>query len=228
MAWPSSFSAGTLGYMKDRIADEIARADLTTQIAVAIADAITIYQKERFRFSESRDNVFNTVAGQEFYTLAANPAIGNLLYIDYLNILISNVQESLRRMQPEELELASQAGTQMGQPYEYSYYNETIRLYPTPDNVYQIRISAHVLVAAPATDTEANNRWMTDAERLIRARAKYELAINVTKDADEIQINSPFAPDGGQPMGQAWAAYRDLHGEANRLTARGVITAMQF
>ena len=228
MTWPSSFSPGTLGYMKDRIADEIARADITSQIAVAVSDAITIYQRQRFRFSESRDSTFNTVIDQEFYTSADNPAISNLFYFDYLTIQVGFANFDVPRYQPETLELLSQTGTQKGQPYAYSYYNEVIRLYPVPSAVYQMRIGAHLLIAAPATDTEVGNRWMTDAERLIRARAKYELALNVTKDADEIQINSPEPPAPGQAAGMAYMALKDLRGEANRLLARGMITAMQF
>lgn len=39
-------------------------------------------------------------------------------------------------------------------------------------------------VDAPATDGEANNAWMTTAERLIRCRAKAELYAHVIKDSD--------------------------------------------
>jgi hypothetical protein len=229
VTWPSAFAAGTLGYLKDRIADEIARDDLTTQIAAAVGDAIAIYQKERFRFSETRDVTWNTVIGQEFYTAADNPVIASHYYIDYLVAFIGGIASDLHQYTPDELELLAQDPVQSGTPEGFAFYNEQIRLYPVPAAVYPMRMGAHVLVAAPATDSTAGNRWMTDAERLIRARAKYQIAVNITLDIDEIAINSPDpASPGGKP-GQAWLALRELRGEANRVTSTGgIVKAMNL
>jgi hypothetical protein len=47
-----------------------------------------------------------------------------------------------------------------------------------------MRVAAAVDVAAPTTDVEASNPWMTTAERLIRSRAKLELALHVLKDLE--------------------------------------------
>lgn len=220
--------AGTLADMKSRIADEIARSDLTTNIADAITTSITTYQKERFRFSESRDTTFNTVATQEFYTSADNPVISNLYYFDYLTILIGDSSFDVPRYQPEDLELLSQSGTQAGQPYAYTYYNEQIRLYPTPSAVYEMRIGGHLLIAAPTSDAATGNRWMTDGEKLIRCRSKYELAVHVTKDNEEAARMSPDPPGPGEKAGQSYLSWRELKDEVNKLTARGVVRPMYF
>src|SRR5882672_794862 len=145
MTWPSTFPVGTRGYMQDRIADELARSDLTTQIAQCITDAITIYQPHRFRFSESRDVCnFNTVIGQEFYTSADNSNIATLFLFDYITITIGTSSYRVARREPEDIELLSQTSTVRGQPQDYCYFNEMSRFYPVPDPVYPISISGHM------------------------------------------------------------------------------------
>lgn len=205
--------------MKARVADELARDDLTSQISTCISDAIAFYQDERFAFNESRDLTFPTVAAQEFYTSSDLAAIGTIYAFDYLVLVVGSTQVwTIRREQPEVLEVLSQAATQRGQPSSYAFYNKKIRLYPTPDAVYTVRIAGHVKYAAPATDGETNNFWMTDGEKLIRSRAKYELSINYTKDMEEAQ----------RAAAQTTEAFEKLKGISHKLTGRGVISAMQF
>jgi hypothetical protein len=230
VTWPSAFAAGTLGYMKDRIANELGRDDLTSQIAAAINDAIIEYQKERFRFSESRDTTFNTVIGQDIYTSADSSVISSHFYMDYMVIFVGDVPTEMTRRTPLEIEMLQEAtaSNAMGTPEDYCFYNDSIRMYPTPAAVYQVRIAAHLLIAAPATDNEAGNRWMVDAERLIRSRAKYQLAVHYTKDGDEIMLMSPDPPAPGQNPGQAYLAFRALKGEGNKVTATGRIKAMNL
>ena len=58
-----------LSVMQARIADDLARPDITNQIADAINDAIAHYQSTRFYFTETRTASFSTVAGQELLQL---------------------------------------------------------------------------------------------------------------------------------------------------------------
>jgi hypothetical protein len=310
MTWPSSYAAGTLGYMIDRIDDEIKRSGtLTTQIQQCITDAITVYQKHRFRFSEGYDYNFNTVIGQEFYATASSIAVtgaanngsglvrltltgltsGNInlntsgsvqvfgitgtteangtwqfliidpthidlvgsqflnayvsggavttpvpagqgsigagqlpFEIDYLAIQIGTARFALDRLPPEDIDLLTQSGTQMGQPYSYCYFNEQIRLYPVPSAVYPMIIGAHELIAAPAANATQNNRWMTDGERLIRSRAKYELSLNYN-------VNFPAMAQAMHPDTGATAdAFTELKREANKITGTGRVRPTQF
>lgn len=220
MAWPSTFAQGTLGYLKDKIADQIARADLTTQVAETINDAILFYQPHRFIFSEGRDTSLSTVIGQEFYGVADDTLLGpvGLFAFDYITVTIGTAQFDLPRYQPEAIELLSQSGTQMGQPQCYSYYNYQMRLYPIPNAVYPLTIAAHQRIAAPATDIVAGNAWMVDGERLIRGRAKYELALNYTGDLDEAQRMTAYVTE----------AYDELKARTNKLAGTGFITPTQF
>jgi hypothetical protein len=211
--------ANDLAAMKARIADELARDDLSTQIALAITDAIKFYQHERFEFNESRDLTFGTVAQQEAYGTAANASIPTLRSFDYLLLYVGGIlQGEIRRRQPVEIELANNSGNFYGQPRSFAFYNRQIRLSPVPDAVYTVRIAGRITYAAPATDAETGNPWMVEAETLIRKRAKYELALNVTKDVEEAQRLAP----------QITEALEALTGATNRLTGTGTITPTQF
>jgi hypothetical protein len=210
--------ANDLAQMKARISDELARDDLTSQIAYAINDAIAFYQSDRFAFNESRDLTFSTVAAQAEYGAAANSNIPTLFAFDYLILYLGSIPWPIRRATPYDIEILQQNGLVSGQPYLYAYYNKKIRLAPVPDAVYSMRIAGQITYAAPATDTEASNPWMTDAEKLIRARAKYELAINVLKDMEMATAQAA----------QVTEAFEGLKGLTNRLTGTGVIRAMAF
>jgi len=178
--------AGTLADMKSRIADEISRSDLSNEIGRAISDAIDTYQSTRFFFNESRDVTFNTTVAQEFYDASDEPNISDLLSVDYVKIKIGSVLWGLMRKEPQDLELAIPAN---GQPSSWTYYNQQLRLYPIPFDVWEVRIAGQILTAEPTTDTEKNNPWMTYGERLVRSCAKRLLFLNV----DDLDANLAVA-----------------------------------
>lgn len=227
----------TLAIMKARIASELARSNLTSQIADAITTAIQTYQKERFRFNETVPLApiqFNTIPGEWLYSGVAPSAppvivLPTMQKIDYLNLLIGNIWSELDRTTPEEIRLLNFANTQSGQPLSYAFEGETIMLYPTPSEAWTILIGGFFAYPAPANDGEAGNRWMTDGELLIRSRAKFEIATHVLRNRQMADDMSPEAPPAGKTTGHAtWRAWRDLKGEANRLTGRGRMRGYQF
>jgi hypothetical protein len=333
MTWPSTHAAGTMGFLIDRIDDEIKRSGtINDRIQVAIVDSINIYARERFRFNETFTTTFLTVGGQQNYNIFSDvnfPGMSGplqLFKIDWLTITIPPAVFDLPRMQPEEILILTQTGTQMGQPYAYAFANETIMLYPVPTtgapgtgpvsfltslvggtgytpgvyaaipasggsgagltlNVtvnsfgvvqstsianggfgYQVgnvigmtlgigsgfqqtvsavnatgqgpflmSIGGHVQLPSPmgfigstGQDTAAN-RWFTDGEKLIRSRAKYELAINVLRDNELAIKMSPHPPErNGGIVGAAYDSFEMMNAENNRLQARGLIRAMPF
>lgn len=199
----------TLAVMKQRIADELARSDLTAMIAYAISDAINAYQSRRLFFNESRDITFDTAADQEWYDRYDNAAIPNLMAIDYMRVAIDSTFWELCRETPEAME-SSQVDPTTGQPTSYTYFNQQIRLYPIPNDAWEVTVVGHIKVNEPASDTEARNPWMTDAERLIRARAKLNLARNVNASG----MDPTFSP-------QALLIFKDEENDAfNELKAR--------
>lgn len=337
MTWPSSYQPGTLGFLIDRCDDELKRAGtINDRIQLAIVDAINIYQRERFRFNETFTTTFLTVGGQQNYSLLSDPnfaAVANLqnvFKIDWLTITIPPAVFDMPRLQPEEILILTQTGTQMGQPYCYAFANEQIMLYPIPttgtpgsgpvsqlgillggggytpgvyaaipatgghgagltlnitvnsfgvvqattianpgqgylvgdiigailgigagfqetvmavnatgQGPFLMTVGGHVAYPSPAGQnvsgqattgfTTAGNRWFTDGEKLIRSRAKYELSINVTRDAKMAQMMSPHPPDlNGGVVGAAWDAFEMISAENTRMTARGLVKPMPF
>lgn len=210
--------ANDLAQMSARIADELARSDLTNQIAFAINDAILFYNNERFAFNESRDITFVTAPAQEFYGVADNPAIPTMQSFDYIILYLGGIPWPVKRRTPEEVELLNNNGLVSGQPYNFAWYNKQIRLGPVPDSVFNMRIAGRINFAAPASPSEQNNPWMTDVEKLIRARAKYEIALNVIEDDDLAQ----------RMAAQVSEAFDQFKGAANRLTGTGMIQPTQF
>lgn len=221
-----------LAVMKARIASELARSNLTDQIAAAITTAITEYQKERFRFSDaipSAPPTFNTVAHQYIYTSADNANISTLYNFDYVHVDIGNTIEYLERWTPAELKMYIQQNTMEGQPSWYAYEGNQLLLAPIPTQAYLITLGIFRNVAAPASDIETDNPWMTVGELLIRSRAKFEIATHVTRNPAMVTAMSPDPPSqNGGTSGATWRAYRSLKGEANRATGRGRIRPMQF
>lgn len=219
-------AVGTLGQMKTRVIRELGqRTDLAADVADAINDAIAIYQKERFRFSEvtpGSEPTFNTVVGQSVYTTAANANIGTLYLVDYLLLNIGATNQYLSRIQPVEIKLLLQTGTQSGQPTSWAYEGNEIIVYPVPSAVYSITIGGHIKIPAPANDGEAGNAWMNDAERLIRSRAKFEIATHVTRNPTMAAAMSP------EPGGATYREWSSLKREGNRVVSTGRIRAMQF
>lgn len=201
----------TLAIMKSRIATELRRSNITSQIATAISTAIQSYEDERFYTNESRENTFSTVANQEFYTSSDAAFIGLLTKIDYIVLYINDTPFELAPTFPELLEVASTNSTSTGSPSEYAWYDEKIRLYPVPDEVWTVRVAGVLSTAEPASDSETGNFWMTTAERLIRSRAKQELALHVLRDLELAQIMG----------GAATEAFEQLDRRTKRITKTG-------
>lgn len=177
----------TLATMKARIATELRRSDLTAQIAEAITTAIKAYEHERFYWNESRENTFPTVADQQNYGSTDAAFIGNITKIDYVYLLVGDTSHKLIATTLDEMENVISAATSAGQPSEYAWYDEQLWLYPTPPEVWTVRVGAVLDIAEPATDGELNNPWMVKAERLIRSRAKNELFLHVLRDFEMAQ-----------------------------------------
>ena len=173
----------TLGTMKERIARETTRDDLLDSGAIEeeIRSAIAFYRGYRFWFNEKRSAVtFNTVVGQTDYTSTENANIPNLIRIDGVFATYGSGDIThVSYCDPVTMELLlGNTPVSSSRPYKYSYYEQILRLYPRPDQIYPMRIMAVVRVNAPVNDTEADNPWMIDGEELIRARAKAMLAAN--------------------------------------------------
>ena len=145
-----------------------------------MSSAIAAYQVEPWAFTESRTTTFDTVDGTEFYS----GSLSDLIKIDYVKIIIGNTPYNLEAGDPSQIESWSQSAGIEGEPTTYVWYGEQMRLYPVPNSVWVVRVAGTFKVAEPDDDDEADNAWMTKAERLIRSRAKWELAMHVLHDEE--------------------------------------------
>ncbi len=183
---------GTLAQLKARIASDLTRDDLTTQIASVITDTIKFYARERFWFNQTRSLTFNTVASQIAYAAADLSTIPNLIRIDALYLPSTLSIYPLDRYEPDDFELI-EAGGGGGKPTCYTYIDQTIRLWPTPSAIYSMRLHAFYKLPDLATDADTN-AWTDDAEELVRSHAKMLLYMDVLEDDQNAQRMAAKVP----------------------------------
>lgn len=167
-----------------RIGDEIQDSSLTAQVQNAIQDAIGTYERNRFYFNQTIAT-FATVANQEWYTATDLPDIPRLIEIDSLQVTIMGVKTPIQAEDYRQVD-RTQSGVWYGPPRVYSYYNEQLRLFPIPDQVYPLTMSYHHRLT-PLVNPTDTNAWMTDGERLIRQTAKAMLAVDVLQEPNIMQ-----------------------------------------
>ena len=169
--------------LQARIADDLNRTDLTTQIQNAILRAIRHYERRKWWFNELRSDTFVTVASQEYYAAAANADIPNLISIDTLRLTVNSTYLDLTQRNFDYIDRIATSTSTTGQPIDFCYYAKQIRLYPIPDAVYTIRIAGSVALTALSSGTDSN-AWTSDCEDLIAARASWDVNKNKIRDME--------------------------------------------
>lgn len=211
----------TYATMQARIADELDRADLTSQIQNAIQDAIGFYERRYFYFtSNPQDFTFSTVAGQEYYTSSDNAVIATSPNIYRLNGNFYGLRRPLHKREWEYIDDISTLTTSKAMPQDWAYNGEEIRLYPIPDNAYVITAAAIPRPVRPSANTDGGV-WMNDAEALIRTRAKIYLLRDVIRASDMEAELTLLAT-------QEKEEYAALAGETASREAVGEIQPSQF
>lgn len=187
----------TLADLKSRIADDLARSDLTNQIAAAIADAIAHFQTTRFYFNETRATTFQTVSGQTLYSAADQANIPLFFEFDDVFITVTSATYPMRREDADLLEELVSTNGANGDPYAWAWVAQSIRVYPIPNATRTIRIVGAIKQAAPTDDTDSTNVWITEAFELIRSYAKGLLYAHVIKDAASTALMLGEDREGG-------------------------------
>jgi hypothetical protein len=207
---------GTLLELKTRIAQDLTRDDLTSQIANAVSDAARLYARERFWFNTTRTMTFNTVVNQTDYGTAALAAIPNFVRIDALFLPRTQSIYPLDRYEAPDFEVLSGGMSGGGRPTAFTYIDQMIRLWPTPNMIYALRIIGHYKLPLPAdSDT---NAWTDDAEELIRSHAKMLLYTDVLEDTDGMSRMASKIP---MLLGA-------LRSETSARSSTGIIAGTQF
>lgn len=206
----------TFGVMQTRIADELARSDLSASIRDAIRSAIAFHERRRFYFNEA-SGTFTTVASQAEYTSADASWIPNVAEIDDVRITISNDSFQINKRSLQEINFLASSSTLTGDPTDYCYSRQRFVLYPTPQDAKTIRVN-YVARFTTLSDTADTNAWMTDGEELIRLRAKMLLFRDVIRDPAEMATLAPFEAE----------ALRALTRETGQRNATGFVVATAF
>ncbi len=174
----------TFSVIKSRIADDLNRDDIATQIGIAINRAIKFYETEKFFFNEGR-TTFSTVANQQTYTEAQMSATAGVKVIDYASISISNTNQELQPITYQELQRKDISGL-AGYPDYVAIYNKTLYMYPKPNSTWTVTLSYQPSYDELSADADTN-AFITHAADLIEARARWWISSRITKDKEEAQ-----------------------------------------
>lgn len=181
------------GNMVSRIADEIKRSSLTTNIKAAIQTAIKAYESRPFYFNQQRATM-PTVANHKIYGLADDFKKMRTLRINYAGTSFSDLDE----INLDEVNECYPNDAQTGTPEDYyidwaenkpsgASNRVTIGqlwLLPAPARVWIIDMSYFRELGVLSQDAD-ENAWTNEGEVLIRARAKRELYTHVIRDVNE-------------------------------------------
>jgi hypothetical protein len=206
-------STRTLGDLKARIADELARSDLTSQIALAISDAIDEACTHRFWFMEVRGLTIPLLAGTSAYT---GTVISQLIEIDRLVLMIGAQRRTLRPISDDELDRLNDGTPPSGEPYAYSRYGDELRIYPTPTQSYTVYIDG--LTRGATLDSDGDSSiWTTTGEKYVRALAKRDLLGHVIRNPDAAKVQDMFAERYRQEL----EAQTHARGATNEMACNG-------
>lgn len=164
---------------QQRIADEINRDDLTSNIRQEILSAIEYYKQRRFWWNETTATT-TTVASTNYVSLPSD-----FVDLDIIQITVGSNTTVLDQVLYSDI-VKWDINGQTGQPTSYALYQDRVRLYPTPNSTYTITF--HYVKALTALSADADtNAWLTDGEELIRLHAKKLLYANKIRNAKAAQ-----------------------------------------
>jgi hypothetical protein len=202
------------GTMQSRIADEIARSDLTTQIARAIQSAIKFYSRERFYFNEAIWTQ-SSVASQRYYDVP-----DDFVEADMMKIRVSGFEYELLKRDWNYLENVDTSPTYTGQPTDWAYFADQFRLYPMPDGVYTLSLSGLSSLSTLSADSDTN-AWMVEGEEMIRNRAKADLFLSVIRTPES-------SADAAACKQMEMEAFASIKGRSNVRLSMGRVRPNNF
>ena len=167
-----------------KIADDLARGDLSTQINDAIDYSIKRYERERFWFND-KNNISVTLSSS-VAELALSDLPSKMFQIDRIRIVLaSNTLLDLYSRDYDWIS-ARQDINLSSQPVEYCIYDEAIQFDCTTNQNYTLVLDGIVglgnTVASNSYSSSDAAVWFNDARDLIRADAKRDIYANVIKD----------------------------------------------
>lgn len=196
----------TLGVLKSRIADDIARSDLTTQIATAISNAVRHYERERFWFNEATASLVTAASTQT----VALPS--DFMAADNVRVTVNGSTYDLIQRTKAYIDALTTTPTHVGQPSDWTIFANLLWLWPIPDAIYTLPMPYQKALAA-LSDADSTNAWTVEAEDLIRNRAESEIYSAVIRDQEMASLTRGWEMD----------ALNNLKAHTGRVTSSGGI-----
>lgn len=174
------------GTLKSRIADELNRSDLTSQIGSTILRSIEQYATQRFLFNEGTGTAATT-SGNEYVDLP-----DGLRIIDAVYATVGGYTYDLTKREFDELEYWHGASQTNGQPLDYAVRGNQVRIYPEPNAAYTLTFTGIFDEPALSVDADTNDWCTGTAQDLIVADTKYRIARDILYD-EEVMRNALIA-----------------------------------
>lgn len=169
----------TLGDLKARIADELLKRNLNTQIAQHIARAVEYYAGRRFWFNTGvMTGSAVAVDGDGYIALPTGTRI-----ID--EIRVGNI--ILEPVTGDRLDAWRALSPSMGDPSDYAVAGDRIRLYPTPPGPVALVVTG-TFDLAPLSDDTVSNAWTNEAADLIAGRTRMTMYRDVLRDVEGVAL----------------------------------------
>jgi hypothetical protein len=204
------------GTMVTRLESEIHRTNINAAVRSAILDAILHYEEgPAFHFNSERSTA-STIIGNKYLPLPAEPDAPE--FVDFLGtfplqITVNQSTYPLNRRGHDYLQLIDlDAVVGRGIPFDWTYEDNQIRLYPIPQDVYTLTLYYKSKLTPITADTD-DNAWTTQGERLIRARAKWDVYCNQIHQFDKAAKMEEIAQK----------AYMSLQGIRGRRAVSGTV-----
>ena len=163
----------TYSALQSRIADDLDRTDLSSQIQQQIKQAIRHYKGQRLGFNETSTTLTATVS-QNYVT-----APTDLVEVDGLYITRNSYNELLLRRPLDEI--IEGRRTSDATPTAYCLYAGKFELDCPSVSAYSMPLY-YVKELTELSDGADSNGWTTDGEDLIVFHAEKKLYANVIKD----------------------------------------------
>ncbi len=169
----------TLADLKSAIESDLHRTDKTAEIATAISAAVRHYERKNWWFLEGKATMSTTSS------TAVYSSPPDFKGADSMLIQISGSNVPIYRTHYSEID-EKDTGTQDGPPSEWAYYQEGIRFYPPPDQMYLITLSYRKQLDSMTASSSV--AWTNEAFDLIRYRSEWDIYAHHLRTPEQAAI----------------------------------------
>lgn len=168
--------------MQQRIANDLKRDDLATEIAEAIQSAIKFYRHRPIVQTQGTLAAITAVEEQKEYTLPSDFIAAIQLTVEADGVITPLEPRTMQWIDEEDSDADDVI---VGVPTDYAIVGETtLIVYPRPDDSVVEFGGRYIKAVAAPSDDDDENFWTTTAERAVRCRAVALLYDDTLHDAE--------------------------------------------